>query len=376
MSSVNRRRFKKCDLHVGGEKTGSTSLQRFFGLNRAQLLRRGIFIPQSLSPNAASGDLNHIFLTTVSFEGDALQPNDLQRAVGVTSVDQIAQHRRQITEAFALEAAQLPHDVDRLVLSNEHIQSRLRGTTYLESLKNFIQPFCENIRVIVYLRPQHEVAMSAATTALRAGAVELRLIPDFNTENGFDDVLGVNFEYFNYDQFLSDLATIFGDSMVSPRIYDGELLNQNVIDDFFSTIDIDIRGLPYPRRENTNLGKENIAFLLALNQFVDRHPARHSIRDVAIDYFASLDPGNGLRPARATVAKFASLFDLSNEDVRARWFPERSTLFKLDLADFPQRAETVDLTNDDYFDAFCGIIRHVANCGTDSFLLSILKKSG
>src|SRR5579885_2828596 len=218
MHGVSRPRFQRCDLHVGTEKTGSTSLQRFFGLNREALLHKGIFIPQSLSPNAASGDLNHVFLTTVSFEGDRSRTNDLQQAVGLSSLAQIREHRQQIAQAMTQEMSALPDTVARLVLSNEHIHSRLQHIGDLTNLRIFLQQFCHEIRVIVYLRPQHEMAMSAATTALRAGATELRLIPDFNTENGFDDILGVNFDYFNYDQFLTNLANVFGEAAILPRI--------------------------------------------------------------------------------------------------------------------------------------------------------------
>ena len=42
--------FKKCILHIGMEKTGTTSIQSFLALNREELLRRGLFMPISLTP--------------------------------------------------------------------------------------------------------------------------------------------------------------------------------------------------------------------------------------------------------------------------------------------------------------------------------------
>src|ERR1700684_2608387 len=80
-------KFDNCILHIGTEKTGTTTLQRYLALNRDEFLKQGYFIPASLSPYP---DLsNHERLTTY-----ALNPiktsDDLRIAAGLKSSDEVA----------------------------------------------------------------------------------------------------------------------------------------------------------------------------------------------------------------------------------------------------------------------------------------------
>lgn len=62
-------------LHIGLEKTGTTSVQAFLHMNRAPLAQAGIWMPGCL------GHLNHKLLAAYGFEVGS-------RDIAVTSVEQ------------------------------------------------------------------------------------------------------------------------------------------------------------------------------------------------------------------------------------------------------------------------------------------------
>lgn len=336
-------RLPKCELHVGIEKTGSTSLQRFLGMNRQHLLDAGMLVPECLSPPASGGNLNHVFLTTANFD-DPEGPNDLQQSFNLFSTADIRRHRAEIAAALRSEIDDCRTLVDRLVLSNEHIHSRWRKSADLATLKNFLGDFCEDIRVIVYLRPQHEVSQSLAATALRSGAIEFRPIPEFNTDNGYDDILGVDYNYFDYDRFLAALAETFGESAIVPRLYGSDSVNGDIIDDFFSVLGLDVGAMERPVRENGNIDGAAIGLLLELNRFMAEHPAYEAVRKAAIAYVNSRPRGFGAQPSRAAAEAFTARFRASNERACARWFPGRQSLFDVRLDLLPDKAESVSTT--------------------------------
>ncbi len=56
----------KLILHIGTEKTGTTSIQNFLKLNRIKLKKHGYYIPKS--PALPSG--NHRWITLIAYDKD------------------------------------------------------------------------------------------------------------------------------------------------------------------------------------------------------------------------------------------------------------------------------------------------------------------
>ncbi|QFU74714.1 hypothetical protein EY643_03045 [Halioglobus maricola] len=163
MSSLPR--FKHCYLHIGLDKTGTTSVQRAFAREAALL--------------ESNCDLHfpHIFPDRVHFDGNHSPylralfcefPRARRRlaARGLTSEEEIAHYNR--TTLKALHAGFTATSATRLLLSAEvvtHFQQE-----DLESLKLWCQELAENITVIACIRhPVHALA-SEMQQRLRIGA--------------------------------------------------------------------------------------------------------------------------------------------------------------------------------------------------------------
>jgi len=341
-----------CILHAGTEKTGTTSLQRFMAMNAAELAERGVWVPRSLVRDPSEAPYNHMLLTTAS-RLSVSEPDDLQTALGLSTMEMIHTHRRVVSEALALERSALSYVPTTIIVSNEHIHSRLRSDSDMAYAKALLEPFCSGFRVVVYLRRQDELAQSIAVTAIRQGATEFRSLPDFDTPNGFDSILGVDHEYFDYQQLLQRLEHVFGSEVLDVRLYAREVLAGNdVIEDFFTRAGIEIGELSRPGRENASLSWDAVRFLLKLNGYLQDKPGAQAIRERILAYMALTHYGSTQPSSHADQRRFMALFASSNEAVRSRWFPGRESLFSEPTAGSSQGGEHPALSEADAFKFF------------------------
>jgi hypothetical protein len=221
-----------------------------------------------------------------------------------------------------------------ILVSSEHVQSRLNTETDLMLARELLSRFCTTFRVVVYLRRQDELARSLAVTSVRNGARECRLIPDFCSGNGFDEVLGVNYDYFDYGRLLHRLELVFGAEALDVRLYDeASLVNNNIIEDFFGRLAEDIADLRMPGRENGSLDALAVRFLVAINAQLSSFPNASAVRDLILAELSSQRAGKLPPAAYESRVAFLRQFESSNEAIRKRWFPERERLFDLDPPD-------------------------------------------
>ena len=341
-----------CVLHVGTEKTGTTSIQRFLAMNAGPLGARGVFVPRSLVADAQHGPYNHVKLATASRLGGAA-PDDMQQAFGLTDMAMVEDHRRSVAAHLAAERAGLARHPELMLISNEHVQSRLRRDGDLRHAKELLAAHCDAFRIVVYLRPQTEMATSVAFTAIRNGETELRLLPDFSAPNGFDPVLGVDFGYFDHAALLERLARVFGAEALDVRLYDrSEMYAGDIVQDFFRRLGMDIAGLPLPGRENAHLAPDAAMFLMRVNAAVPPGRMAPATREHILAYLSSVPSAGALLPARAEAERFAALFEAGNETVRRRYFPRRERLFDRDSKQYPEAAAAVGFTDGDMIRMF------------------------
>ena len=330
-------RFGRCILHIGTEKTGSTSLQHFLGANRRALLQAGIFVPACLSPYDVAA--NHERLTTFALADDKLN-DDLRVAASVCAPEQVAEHRASVTHALRAEVASLPADLGAktLLLSNEHCHSRLVERAEVVRLRTFLGEFAQQVRIVVYLRPQHELAVSLYDQALKGGYADVSVLPDFSGRTR----QWVSRSYFDYADLLGRWSDVFGRDAVDVRIYHrSELANGSVVDDFADYLELsDIPGLSFPKSTNISMGAERQIALNAINRLAQARgqPLTPELRATLIEQFQQTTRGGGLRPSRHDAEAFFQSFALSNEQVRSIFMPQRDRLFMPDFTDYPDTA--------------------------------------
>ena len=204
----------------------------------------------------------------------------------------------------------------------------------MEGVRQLLAPFCSDIRVLVYLRPQDEMALSAYGMMVKEGRADVVALPSFAETAAPQRAMG--WGYFDYAALLARWAAEFGQAAIMPRRFTRTaLVGGDVIDDLLATLGVSGDGLVRPARWNTNIEASAQRLLAGVNRvLVGRSEA--DVARVRSWMVPRLAPGGGVLPARAAVLAFMAQFKDVNEAVRAAWFPGLATLFAEDLGHYPE----------------------------------------
>ena len=316
--------FQTCHLHIGFEKTGSTSIQAFLTDNVDRLQRLGFFVPRSLA--RSDGFCNHIRLPAHAMREDRLE-DDVRTHYGLTSPHQLADFRDATRELLEREI-RARGGAAALLLSNEHLSSRLDQASELIRLRDLLSPFCDSFRIIAYLRNQVDVLESIYSEAIKGGFCDIDLIPNFTTDVPAPWIAR---EYFEYDRTLERWVEVFGQDCIEVRLFDPETMQSgDVVRDFLSCLCIDGSRFGDLPRINERLDSRVQAFLLQINRTLRLLPSGDAgrIREVVIDILSGLPRGRARQLSEREALDFMALFEAQNEAVRRRWFPSSPSLFR------------------------------------------------
>lgn len=292
-------------VHIGVEKTGSTSVQMTMARNRAELKALGLLYPRSL------GERNQTKAYAFASQGSM---DELKTAVGLRSVEDIQEFRQKVRSDLAREVNE--RRPARIVVSNEHLSSRLTRPSEVERLANLLRRHCQAIRVLVYIRPQGEALRSAYSTYIKTGGTARFAYPN---------QAEISAKY-DYETLLDLWAGEFGEEAIDVRIFDRrDLAGGDVVTDFLQYLGLGLAALAPAREMNKSLGRASMEFLRRFNAFVpytlgtEFNPARGNIQEV-LEEFADDPPWEGdAEIMRALEAALAA----SNERVRRRFFADR-----------------------------------------------------
>lgn len=142
-------------LHIGTDKTGTTSLQQLLRLNRAALLEHGVLYPRS------PGRVRHVELGLYARSDEALlKARDWLRGDHPSPDVFRRRLRRRLTREITESGA------SRVVLSDEAL-FRLQSD-FIERLRDLTNGSA-SLRIVVYLRRQDEHLVSSYQQAVKVG---------------------------------------------------------------------------------------------------------------------------------------------------------------------------------------------------------------
>jgi hypothetical protein len=256
------RKFPRCILHIGTEKTGSTSLQHWLDVNREVLRQEGYLVPQSIASGEYEHVLNHTDLTLISrHEGNLT--DDLRRKARAFDRDGIDCARREVFRRFSAEAEK-NDNCHTLILSNEHCHSRLLMLDEVQNLKDFLDFFCEQYKIVVFIRPQHELAISQYGMLVAHGVGNIDILPPMLPPRGYAKRMYTNRLYFDYDAMIRRWSDVFGDEAINLNIYDGD-----VIGAFQRNFSLPAERLEPTERRNVGISAKGQAFLAGFHRCLD-----------------------------------------------------------------------------------------------------------
>jgi hypothetical protein len=207
---------QKIVLHIGTEKTGSTTIQNTLGAHRSKLMDRNIsyFGPVSIR--------SILFSALRKSAGNPTCLNGLKLAV----------KRSQTT-----------------ILSNELLQSRLKSSEQLLALKEtLLQLEPSSIQVILYLRRQAEIGNSMISTAAKVNQDKKQsLLSDYMRT------------ICNHQQTLMLWSSIFGRTNITPRLFDRNRFTKgDLMKDFLETINLPFHEVSSVDTKNESLSWDGV----------------------------------------------------------------------------------------------------------------------
>ena len=307
-------------IHIGTEKTGTTSIQQALSIDRSLLAGRGILYPKLF------GSENHMEVAVAAMEAradDELQMIELKRQ-NCSHADYVNKLRAQLRDE--VESG----DYSTLLISNEHCHSRLTLHENIEMLRNIFEAFATSFDIVVYLRRQDRLALSYHSTRLKLG--------------GLEDIFPVNDGgslplYFNFNDLLERYAHGFGAENITARIYERSLLlNENVVDDFYYSAALGGSPSVRPHANEALSGKQalflewfNRKFPLVLDGKIN------SARGDIFSVISNVGLGDPFLPSRGSAQTFYSRFHEENRKVRDKYFSNfsRKTLFDESFDEYP-----------------------------------------
>lgn len=293
-------------VHMGTTKTGSTSIQAFLNHNREALAAKGICVPLVLGAQ----DHRKAAIASLNF-GQSLP---LMKGLGVTNAEELARFSKETAHAYReLLAAHAPSEV---VISSEHLQSRLSVAGNVERFRDLFATGFEKVRILIYVRPQLDQLVSLYSTTLRAGNKE--------TLDEYVHRHTVSlFKYFDIRGLILNWAKVFGMENIHVRAYKDlpprsqagatadfcRFIGQSYADPAFVV----------PPSLNASINAEGQEKLRLLNVKGGLTPIQ--LRQAVLKIEKELS-GRGAEPTLAQARTFQSRFDEGNDWVIKTFFPD------------------------------------------------------
>jgi hypothetical protein len=310
----------KAFLHIGTEKTGTTTIQHFLATNRQSLLKDGFLYPQSPEDNLA-----HTKLAAFAMEADKFE--DIQKFFKLDNPEKIFQFRNNFQNTLADELEKT--SAKTIIFSDEHCSSRLVAKEEIERLKKLLETFFKEIKVIIYLRRQDRFLLSTYSTSIICGKTKFFELPS-------EEMIKKRYDYWN---ILQKWESVFGKENIIVRLFEREqLFEGDLLSDFTKTLKIELKKYKKVKNLNESLDADSLDFLRLINHFVPRF-INNDINQNRINIISSLriyskyyGDKKSLSMPKEMLESFMLNFEESNEQV-ANYFLNRSN-GKLFINDF------------------------------------------
>jgi hypothetical protein len=235
-----------CILHLGSEKTGTSSLQKFLGTGREALLAQGFWYPKSFTN---PGGHVHLRLSSAALR-DALSDSEPDVAAFRDEYARVMKERRPSAAIF----------------SSEFFHSEMRSAESVARLKRFLEGYFNRFQLVYYARRQDLMLASMHSTAVRGGWTA--------DENALSIYESKGRYYFDHLAVCDLWAGQFGRDNLVCRIYERDkLVKGDIVDDFAAVVGLKVDSNRPRVSSNESLSFETLAALLLLNRSVRKDDA-------------------------------------------------------------------------------------------------------
>lgn len=302
----------KVVLHIGTEKTGTTSIQAFLGKNRDRLIQHGV---APLGEFLLPGTFNNLALPLAAKEA----PGKDITAFRPEEFDSFRTRAQKSLLDFVDNSKQ--KNLTTLVASSEHMSSRLTTVDDIRALKNLFPGDCD-YQIVVYLRQQRDLLLGMQAESIKAGNPSI----SFSDPRSLPKSQAYGIVFYDYEMMLANWAEVFGAGRITVRPYEREqLAGGDAVADFLTVIGLSAdlySATGQSLRLNERFSPEALFFLAKINSYIDADTRRRVVEKIsAADQF-----GKGEFKPSGTQEDFISNLTESNSRV-AQSYLGRELLF-------------------------------------------------
>lgn len=340
-------------LHIGLEKTGTTSIQEFLQLNRKTLLEQfRIWVPDYLGRGS---QWPLAVLAYANSKQDDLTGNLGSNEARAAKLDEI---RKKITYS----ARNQPADV--FCFSSEHLSSRLTERSELVVLKQFLDEIFDDVTAVVYVREPMRTAISRQSTFVKMGLGPFHLpSPAQNAQN------------LDFKSVIERWEAVFPYRLVV-RLYDEDSDHFDLISDFSTLLGLVERreNLQRPMRVNQSLCWEHMRLLSRINEIAHETtgaPLKREVLHAITSTFEQVDSssvaqGWAYRPSAEQSDAYHSYYAAQNQWLFATYFPNREHFWQA-REPLPQpvvASQGLSLSLSSSEEVLCQVIVNLASTGS------------
>lgn len=324
----------KAIVHIGTEKTGTTTIQECLLLNQEFLKQRGFGILTS------PGRGNNRKLATFCMNDDHVDDHIV--SLGLKDLQKRNASKIEFKNDLKSEIENIGNDIHTVIISSEHFHSRLVREKEVTRLSHLLSEFFNKIEIVLYLRRQDLMANSLYSTACRVG---------FSDKNIFPEKISEQNRYYNFELLIEKWAKIFGAENINAQIFEKEkLIDNDLLSDFFARIGLGkyIMQIERPKNQNESISWQTQLVLLSFNKIFfhgdkkNKNPEHDLLRRKIWQRINLEFPGKGLMPARDEAIRFYEKFEQSNNRMSEKWFDNKQR-FSTDFTMYPEENEKLML---------------------------------
>lgn len=228
-------------LHIGTEKTGTTSIQSYLRKNPKFLDNARVNYPKSIYNN---NDIAHFNLAA-----SILKNNN-------KSYSFVPDYKLDTLEELNFLRSQVPEGFD-CIISAEHFSSRF-GLKEINEFRELLDDvfFGFDIKVLVCLRRQDELFESSYSTIIKSGGT-LSIIEAYNKAMAMD-------YYFDYKKMIDNWVVVFGEECISISTF-CEAKQSGIVSTFLNAVGLSVSVNENDYRFNESLSSSACVFGSRIN---------------------------------------------------------------------------------------------------------------
>ena len=318
-------------LHIGVEKTGTTTIQEFLHQNRKLLADKGIYFPRFMNPR------NHLKLAVFCCNDN--RSNQFTRIKDIDLPAKRKYWKKNFQTLFDRKMRMISTNYHTVIFSSEHLSTLLRKKNEIQNLKKLLQKYASSFSIIVYIRRQDLIAGSMISNIAKVG---------FGTSLPRGAKIFKR-HFYDFERLLKRWSSIFGNENISLRIFEkSHLINGDLLEDFMkqSCITHDAK-LKIPGRFNRSISATAVEVAWLFNKkfpLYNKNYDLKTLKDLRMELVKNVDlkyPGPGKNIKKQDAINFLREYEKSNRKLALNWFG-REKLFSEDFSMYPDTEPKAD----------------------------------